>query len=126
MQIPSITGTPVQSPVVPSVAAPVSAQGSNGVESAGSSEAAQQAGAAPAVRQPSDTELAKAIHEVQKAIEPVAQNLLFSVDKDSGRTLVKIVDSATDKVIRQIPSEEVLAISKAIDKLQGLLLKDKA
>ncbi len=58
--------------------------------------------------------------------QPVAQNLLFSIDDDTGRTIVKIVDSQTDEVIRQMPSEEVLAISKAIDKLQGLLIKQQA
>ena len=63
---------------------------------------------------------------MKKAIAPVAQNLLFSIDDDTGRTIVKIVDSQTDEVIRQMPSEEVLAISKAIDKLQGLLIKQQA
>jgi uncharacterized FlaG/YvyC family protein len=29
-------------------------------------------------------------------------------------------------VLRQIPSPEVLSIAKAIDKLQGMLIKDKA
>lgn len=70
--------------------------------------------------------LLQAVDEVQKAIAPVAQNLLFSIDDDTGRTIVKIVDSQTDEVIRQMPSEEVLAISKAIDKLQGLLIKQQA
>lgn len=70
--------------------------------------------------------LLQAVDEVKKAIAPVAQNLLFSIDDDTGRTIVKIVDSQTDEVIRQMPSEEVLAISKAIDKLQGLLIKQQA
>jgi flagellar protein FlaG len=70
--------------------------------------------------------LLQAVDEVQRAIAPVAQNLLFSIDDDTGRTIVKIVDSQTDEVIRQMPSEEVLAISKAIDKLQGLLIKQQA
>jgi len=37
-----------------------------------------------------------------------------------------VVDMATKDVIRQIPTPEVLAIAKALDKLQGLLVKDKA
>ncbi|NMG45883.1 flagellar protein, partial [Aromatoleum toluvorans] len=68
----------------------------------------------------------QAVAEVQKVLEPVAQNLRFSIDEDTGRTLVKLVDSTTDEVIRQIPSEEVLAISKALDRLQGLLIQQKA
>ena len=56
----------------------------------------------------------------------MAQNLRFSIDDDTGRTIVKVVDMQTDEVIRQMPSKEVLAISKAIDKLQGLLIQQKA
>jgi flagellar protein FlaG len=37
-----------------------------------------------------------------------------------------VVDSSTDEVIRQIPSDEVIAISRSIDRLQGILLKHKA
>lgn len=66
------------------------------------------------------------VQEVRQVVEPVAQNLRFSIDKGSGRTIVKVVDAQTDEVIRQIPSEELLAISKALDKLQGLLLHKKA
>ena len=32
----------------------------------------------------------------------------------------------TNEVIRQIPSEEMLEIAKALDRLQGLLVKQKA
>lgn len=67
-----------------------------------------------------------ALEEVRKAIEPVAQNLLFSIEEDTGKTIVKVVDTATDEVIRQIPSEEIINIAKALDKLQGLLLQQKA
>jgi flagellar protein FlaG len=36
------------------------------------------------------------------------------------------VDSETGEVIRQIPSKELLEIAHAIDKMQGMLLKQKA
>lgn len=79
-----------------------------------------------AVKEPSPSALQQALDEVQSVIRPVAQDLQFSVEKDTGKTVVKIVDSATDEVIRQIPSEELIAISKALDKLQGLLVKQQA
>ena len=76
--------------------------------------------------EPDRETLLQAVEDVRKAIEPVAQNLLFSIDDDTGRTIVKVVDAQTDEVIRQMPSEEVLAISKAINKLQGLLISQQA
>lgn len=66
------------------------------------------------------------VQEVRKVVEPVAQNLLFTVDQGTGRTVVKVVDAQTEEVIRQFPSEELLSISKALDRLQGLLLHKKA
>ncbi|HRP22727.1 MAG TPA: flagellar protein FlaG [Thauera sp.] len=79
-----------------------------------------------AQRVPSAGELQRALEEVEKAVAPMAQSLQFSLDKDSGKTVVKVMDTDTNEVIRQIPSEEVLAISKAVDKLKGLLIKQQA
>ncbi|MBR4877118.1 MAG: flagellar protein FlaG [Rhodocyclaceae bacterium] len=98
-----------------------------GGQRAGEDAAQQQ----PGGHQPSEAEIQEAIDEVRRVIEPVARNLQFSVDDDTNLTLIKVVDSATDEVIRQIPSEEMVAIAKAIDKLQGMLqqgvlLRDKA
>ncbi len=50
----------------------------------------------------------------------------FSLDEDSGRTIVKMVDTASKEVLRQFPSEEMLAISKSIDRMQGLLINREA
>ncbi|MDA0189672.1 MAG: flagellar protein FlaG, partial [Proteobacteria bacterium] len=59
-------------------------------------------------------------------VSPVASDIQFSIDEDTGTTVVKIIDRTTDEVIRQIPSEEMLDIAKALDRLQGLLIKQKA
>ncbi len=68
--------------------------------------------------------------EVEKAVAPMAQELQFSIDKDTNKTVVKIMDTATNKVVRQIPSEEVMELAKSIgemqDKMQGLLVQQKA
>ncbi len=75
---------------------------------------------------PSKEQIDQAMAQVKGALPAVAQNLQFSLDEDTGRTVVKVVDSGTNEVIRQIPSEELLAISKALDMFSGLLLKQKA
>ena len=71
-------------------------------------------------------QLEQMVQEVRQVVAPVAQNLRFSIDEGSGRTVVKVVDAQTDEVLRQIPSEEWLSISKALDKLQGLFVSNKA
>jgi len=72
-------------------------------------------------------------HEVKQAVEKISEfvssrqsELSFSIDDASGSQIVKIMDIQTKQVIRQFPSEEAVAIAKALDKLQGLLIKDKA
>ncbi|HEX7633662.1 MAG TPA: flagellar protein FlaG, partial [Noviherbaspirillum sp.] len=45
---------------------------------------------------------------------------------DTDRPVVKVVDQQTKTVIRQIPTEETLEIAKALDRVQGLLIRQKA
>lgn len=71
-------------------------------------------------------EISAALEDVRNAIRPVASELSFSLDEDSGRVLLRIIDRETDEVIRQIPSEELVRIAKALDKFQGLFLNKEA
>jgi len=83
--------------------------------------AAQRPNAAPDRGQ-----VAQAVKDINKAMEDRAQGLEFSVDPDTDRTVVKIIDKQTQDVIRQIPSEETLQIAKSLDKASGLLIRQKA
>lgn len=74
----------------------------------------------------SRSELEKVIKKIRDALPPVAQSLQFSIDDTLGVTVVQVMDKATKEVIRQIPSKEALEIAKALDKLQGVLLRQKA
>ncbi len=93
--------------------------------SLGATESTTASGIQPSAL-PSKEQIDQAMAQVKGALPAVAQNLQFSLDEDTGRTVVKVVDSGTNEVIRQIPSEELLAISKALDMFSGLLLKQKA
>lgn len=68
----------------------------------------------------------RAAQQINEALQMVSQKLEFSVDKDTDKFVVKVMDKETGEMIRQIPSEELLKIAKALDKLQGLLVKDQA
>lgn len=67
-----------------------------------------------------------AVNKINAFIAPSSASIQFSVDADSNRTVVKVVDLETKQVIRQFPNEDVLAMSKALDKLQGLMVKQTA
>jgi flagellar protein FlaG len=70
-------------------------------------------------------ELKAKASEWQSKLADVAQDIRFSVDEASGRPLIRVIDVSTAEVIRQIPSEEVLAIGKAIDAFQKRLMPDQ-
>lgn len=80
----------------------------------------------PTPAAPSTTDVREAVQKIEQAVMPAAQDLRFSVDEDTGTIVVKLMDTKTNTVLRQIPTVEVMEISKALDKLQGLLIKDKA
>lgn len=71
-------------------------------------------------------ELKAAVSSVREYVQPFNSNLEFSINDDTDQVVVKIIDTATKEVIRQIPSEEMLAIAEALDSLIGLFLKQTA
>jgi flagellar protein FlaG len=78
-------------------------------------------------QQASVAELNSAVATINQAMQQSNHDLEFSVDTDTKRTVVRMVDTSTGELIRQFPSDAALAISREIDQLQqGLLLKQKA
>ncbi|UCV19773.1 flagellar protein FlaG [Ferribacterium limneticum] len=67
-----------------------------------------------------------AVKRLADFVAPTQSQINFSIDQDSGVSVVKILDSQSKEVIRQFPSEEAIALAQALDKLQGLLIRDKA
>lgn len=73
----------------------------------------------------SPEELQKAADKVNTVVNLYASELKFTVDDKEG-VVVKVINTDTKEVIRQIPSEEMLKIAKSIDQLRGLLVHQKA
>jgi flagellar protein FlaG len=63
---------------------------------------------------PDDANLKKAVDDLNDFIQNTHRDLQFSIDKDSGATVVKVIDSKTEKVIRQIPNEEILKLARSL------------
>ncbi|HEX5393349.1 MAG TPA: flagellar protein FlaG [Rhodocyclaceae bacterium] len=76
--------------------------------------------------QPDSHQLNAALDKLKKVADASSSDLQFSVDKDSGRTIVRVVDKGTGDLIRQIPSKDVLEIAKSIESMQGMLFKKEA
>lgn len=94
---------------------------------AASSTAFGRAGAAREV--PAETRAAvapererSALAEINESLRMAAVGVQFEFDKEADTMIVKVVDVESGELIRQMPSEEVVRISKALGKLQGLLV----
>ncbi len=46
-------------------------------------------------------------------------DIVFQIDKSTGAAIFKVVDAKTKEVIRQVPSEEVLAMARKLRELSG-------
>lgn len=67
-----------------------------------------------------------AVDKLNKFVKTSSSDVQFSVDEESGIRVISVVDKETKEVIRQMPSKEVVEMAKALDKLQGLLIKQTA
>lgn len=75
-------------------------------------------------RQVSNEDIQQFVNELQK--QNVKRALTFSLDEDSGATIIKVIDRNTDEVIRQIPREEFLRVQNAVSKSIGMILNESA
>lgn len=71
---------------------------------------------------PTDSELKKAIDQSNEALKQISSSLEFSHDKTTGKALVRIYDRDTKELIRQFPTEEMVAIAQQIEGLKGALI----
>lgn len=74
----------------------------------------------------SEDQVNEAVQKIQSTVDNLAHNLRFSIDEDTGKTIIKVMDVHTEEIIRQIPSEEAVEIARTLDKVQGLLFNGKA
>ncbi|MDR3369150.1 flagellar protein FlaG [Rhodoferax sp.] len=63
-------------------------------------------------------DLEKLVSDIQSKVPVASKDLRFSVDQDSGKSVVTLTDRATKEVLWQVPSEVALRISKELDKYQ--------
>jgi flagellar protein FlaG len=77
-------------------------------------------------QEPSRAQLDQAVSELNQSSQIKTQGLEFSVDEDSRRTVVKVIDQETKEVLRQIPTKEALALAKTFATATGSLISQSA
>jgi flagellar protein FlaG len=59
-----------------------------------------------------------AVSQLNEFVQSNNRQLDFSVDEGSNKQVVKVTDAQSGKIIRQIPSEELLKLSERLQDLQ--------
>ncbi len=67
-----------------------------------------------------------AVATIQDFVQSVQRSINFALDDSSGRVVVKVTDSGSGDVIRQIPSEEALQMAENLSEVRSLLFKAEA
>ena len=62
------------------------------------------------------------IDELNKQLISKQISLNFRIDKQSGSVVVKVIESESGKVIRQIPPDSILAMRGRLQEMTGIML----
>ena len=108
----------VRSPALP----PASGSPAQAVPQSSSPAATSGAAFAPAA----PVDLSKAIEQIQGYLRDSGKSLSVTFDDAIDRYVTKVVNSDTGEVVRTIPSEEVLAVARAINEQLGGLVNQRA
>jgi flagellar protein FlaG len=100
-----------------SAASPAPAARSPGNEKAGEGAADKKAEEQPALSQ-----TAEIVADAQKSLDMIQNiDLQFAIHEATGRTMVTVRDESSGKVIREIPSSEVLNLAARLDAMVGVI-----
>lgn len=73
---------------------------------------------------PKPADVKESVDRLNDLIQSVRRELHFSVDEDSGRTVIKVIDSKTQEIVRQIPAEEVMTLVERLAAERPSLMAD--
>ena len=70
-------------------------------------------------------EEARAVAEsLEEYMEILKTSIGFSINESPNRIIVTVTNKDTDEIIRQIPSEEMLALQKKMKELTGIIFSE--
>jgi flagellar protein FlaG len=70
-------------------------------------------------------QLEQVAQQLQDFVGEMNRGLEFSVDKDSGRDVIKVIDKASGDLVKQYPSEEVLDLVSKLSTMIGSFVDAK-
>lgn len=121
MRLPAIS--PPQAVVDTATAAPAAA-----TQRAAHAGNAGNAASMPAANVPATDvhALRELVDKLSQTIGTTGQQVQFSIDHDTHQTILRVTDAESGAVLRQIPGDEALSMARILDRMQGILIRQKA
>jgi len=66
-------------------------------------------------------DLVRAIENLNQTLQAGKRNLAFTIDKVTGSSVVRVMNTNTGELVRQFPQEEVLKAKQNLDYMMGIL-----
>ena len=93
----------------------------------GSSEVKNPNAGQTARAEPMDIEQAKGLaQKLNQALSQIDGNFSVSVDDATGMMVVRITDTDTGEIVKQVPPQRILDANVSMEKIIGLLVNDQA
>ncbi len=69
-------------------------------------------------------EAEEVVSDINKVVQNLQRDLLFSIDQKNGGTILKVTDRETQETVREIPTEEIRALKQRMSEVSGIIFKD--
>ena len=69
-----------------------------------------------------EKEMVEAVSKLNEYVQTTQRHLDFQLDEESGRTVVRVYDTQSDELVRQIPDEAALELAKKLNTEEPSLL----
>ncbi len=90
------------------------------------SETPQEEAAVPISRKLDPELLKKVTEDLNENFRIFNTTINFSIDETSGNTVIKIMDRETEKVVREIPPEQLLELASRLAEIIGRIVDETA
>ena len=77
------------------------------------------------IQPPLDQDLKETMRELEALIAQFNRRFKISLDKNINRIIIKVIDTKTDKVIKEIPPEEIQHLLAHLKEMMGLLVDER-
>lgn len=92
-------------------------------QSAPHREVVQDVNVQARAKKPAKSDVQDAIKRLNEEVRRVNHDVYFATDDETGIELIKVVDQKTNKVIRQFPPEDIVAVSRKLEDIRGVLFE---